>query len=73
MEQERRQEFVEQGRQLKEALAAAEAEVTAVQDRLQREGQRLPNLAHPDVSRLHLLRCLWLALLRRASCCAGDR
>eukprot|EP00891_Asterochloris_glomerata_P009215 jgi/Astpho2/9215/e_gw1.00138.12.1_t len=49
LEQERRQKLVEQGRQLKEALAAAEAEVTAVQDQLQREGQRLPNLAHPDV------------------------
>ena len=60
--------MVEQGRQLKEALAAAEAEVTAVQDQLQREGQRLPNLAHPDVSRLHLLGCLWLAMVCRASC-----
>ena len=68
MEQERRQKLVEQGRQLKEALATAEAEVTAVQDRLQREGQRLPNLAHPDVSRLPLLVCMWLAMPCSASC-----
>ena len=49
MEARRRTELVEAGRDLKEQLAALESEVEAVQAVLQCEGQKLPNLSHPEV------------------------
>ena len=44
--------MVEAGKQLKEQLVEAEAAAAAAEQALQREGQRLPNLTHPDVSTL---------------------
>lgn len=49
LEADARAELVEAGRQLKEAVAAAEARLGVLEEALQREGQRLPNLTHPDV------------------------
>ena len=49
VESPRRAELVEAGRALKEQLAALEAEVEATEDALQSEGQKLPNLSHPEV------------------------
>jgi len=46
--QEERQALVAAGKQLKEQLAAAEAAAGAAEQALQREGQRLPNLTHPE-------------------------
>ena len=50
MDPEQRQSLVQQGKDLKTNLAQLEAELEALQDSLQREGQLLPNLAHPSVS-----------------------
>jgi len=51
---ERRQGLIQQGKALKESLAQLEDELEFLQDSLQREGQLLPNLAHPSVS---IMRC----------------
>lgn len=48
LEAERRQELIERGKALKEQLEQLDARLTAVEEELQREGQRLPNLSHPD-------------------------
>ena len=50
MEPEKRAELVEQGKALKDRLAQLDEELAAARDAMQREGQRLPNLAHPQVS-----------------------
>ena len=50
MEPERRTELVDQGKKLKDQLASLEADLSQAQDAMQREGQRLPNLAHPEAS-----------------------
>ena len=50
MDPERRQNLIQQGKALKESLAQLEDELESLQDSLQREGQLLPNLAHPSVS-----------------------
>ena len=50
LDPERRQSLIQQGKALKESLAQLEDELESLQDSLQREGQRLPNLAHPSVS-----------------------
>lgn len=41
---------MDEGKSLKERLAVLEAQVQEAEDALQREGQKLPNLTHPDVS-----------------------
>lgn len=46
--------MVEAGKQLKEQLVTAEAAAAAAEQALQREGQRLPNMTHPDVRSLAL-------------------
>ncbi len=50
MDPERRQSLIQQGKTLKESLAQLEDELESLQNSLQREGQLLPNLAHPSVS-----------------------
>lgn len=50
MDAEQRQSLVAQGKALKDSLADFEQEMELLQDSLQREGQLLPNLAHPSVS-----------------------
>ena len=50
MDPERRQNLIQQGKALKESLAQLEDELESLQDSLQREGQLLPNSAHPSVS-----------------------
>ena len=52
--------MVEAGKQLKEQLVEAEAAAAAAEQALQREGQRLPNLTHPDVSQPPLHRVLFI-------------
>ena len=49
MDQEQRQQLVEQGKDIKERLAELEATVDACEAALQREGQKLPNTSHPGV------------------------
>lgn len=49
MEAQRRQELVAQGKELKDRLAKLEVEVDALEAELQAEGQKLPNMTHPDV------------------------
>lgn len=41
--------LVDRGRQLKETLEGLEASLLSLEAALQREGQRLPNMTHPDV------------------------
>lgn len=48
LEPEKRQQLIENGKQLKEQLESLEADLVAAENDLQREGQRLPNLTHPD-------------------------
>jgi len=47
LEAEQRRKLIDQGKELKERLAGMEAHLQTVGDRLQLEGQRLPNLSHP--------------------------
>lgn len=46
---EDRQTLISKGQQLKDQLATLEAKLVQVEDALQREGQRIPNLTHPEV------------------------
>ncbi|KAK9902854.1 hypothetical protein WJX75_008582 [Coccomyxa subellipsoidea] len=48
LDPEKRSELVDQGKALKARLAVLEAEVEILEDALQREGQKLPNLSHPE-------------------------
>ncbi|GBG71980.1 hypothetical protein CBR_g10918 [Chara braunii] len=48
-EEGKRLELVEQGKLLKDQLAALEAELSKITDDLQREGQKIPNSTHPEV------------------------
>ena len=48
MEASERTTLVEEGRKLKESIAAAEAELSAVEAELDREARKIPNIAHPD-------------------------
>lgn len=48
---EERQQLVEAGKRVKEQLAGLEGELGALQARLQAEGQRLPNMTHPQAPR----------------------
>lgn len=49
LEADVRAELVAAGKALKEQLAAVEAQLVAVEAQLQVEGQKLPNMTHPDV------------------------
>jgi len=49
LDPERRTELVEQGKALKERITVLEAEIEVAEGALQREGQKLPNLSHPEV------------------------
>lgn len=50
LDADKRKSLIQQGKDLKDNLAVLEAKLEALQDSLQREGQLLPNLAHPSVS-----------------------
>lgn len=45
----KREELIERGKQLKDQLSGLEAELAVLEDDLQREGQRIPNMTHPSV------------------------
>lgn len=47
LEPERRAELIEQGKRLKDRVAEVESRLTALEEELQSEGQKLPNLTHP--------------------------
>ena len=49
LEAEERQALIDRGKALKDELEGLEAALTAAETALQKEGQRLPNLTHPDV------------------------
>lgn len=49
LEPEARAALIERGKALKEQLEDLDAALSAVEEELQQEGQRLPNLSHPDV------------------------
>lgn len=53
MDADKRQELVQQGKDLKDTLAQLEEALGTLQDFLQHAGQLLPNLAHPSVSQLY--------------------
>ncbi|GMH39068.1 hypothetical protein BSKO_06966 [Bryopsis sp. KO-2023] len=48
LEPEQRQVFIQKGQDLKDELAVLESKLASVENRLQIEGQRVPNLTHPD-------------------------
>ena len=48
MEDSARQAFIEEGKKLKESIAALEAELAAAEAELDREARKIPNMAHPD-------------------------
>jgi len=43
-----RNRLIEEGKKLKEDIAAAEAELEQIEKELDTEGRRIPNMAHPD-------------------------
>ena len=47
-EQEQRNVLIEEGKKLKEEIASAETELSAVEKELETEGRKIPNMAHPD-------------------------
>ncbi len=49
LEQEERQRLIERGRQLKEEIAAHEAELQQVEADLHEAAKKIPNMTHPDV------------------------
>lgn len=48
LEPDERQKLIKTGQDLKEELAVLEAQLVEVENRLQTEGQKIPNLTHPD-------------------------
>jgi len=48
MEQEQRNALIEEGKKLKEEIAAAEAELAAAEKELDARAREVPNMAHPD-------------------------
>lgn len=50
MDQDRRQELIQAGQKLKEQLATYEDSLRVVENALQFEAQRLPNMTHPDAA-----------------------
>jgi seryl-tRNA synthetase len=51
LEAAERQALIEEGKKLKEEIAAAEAELAETEKALEEEGRRIPNMAHPDAPR----------------------
>lgn len=49
MDQQQRQDLIEQGKVLKEKLAELEERLGVLENQLQMEGQKLPNMTHPEV------------------------
>ncbi|KAG5065838.1 hypothetical protein AAZX31_04G097000 [Glycine max] len=49
LEQSERQRLIEEGKNLKEGLAALEEDLAKLNDELQQEAQCIPNMTHPDV------------------------
>jgi len=43
-----RSSLIEEGKKLKDSIAAAEAELAAAEAELESEGRKIPNMAHPD-------------------------
>ncbi|GHT92696.1 serine--tRNA ligase [Spirochaetia bacterium] len=48
LESDARTKLIEEGKKLKDDIAAAEAELAKVEADLDTEGRRIPNMAHPD-------------------------
>ena len=48
MEDSARAALIEEGKKLKEAIAAAEAELSGTEAEMDREARKIPNMAHPD-------------------------
>jgi seryl-tRNA synthetase len=48
LEQEQRSALIEEGKKLKEDIAAAENKLAAVEQELETEARKIPNMAHPD-------------------------
>ncbi|MDR2662768.1 MAG: serine--tRNA ligase [Treponema sp.] len=48
MEQAERQRLIEEGKKLKDEIAAADAELSKLEAELEAEARRIPNMAHPD-------------------------
>jgi len=48
LEPEARQKLIDEGKALKERIAALEAESAEVESRLDEEGRKIPNMAHPE-------------------------
>jgi seryl-tRNA synthetase len=48
MDESRRTALVEEGKKLKDAIAAAESELSATEAELDSEARKIPNMAHPD-------------------------
>jgi seryl-tRNA synthetase len=48
VEQAERSALIEEGKKLKESIAAAEAELSKTETELDAEARKIPNMAHPD-------------------------
>jgi len=48
LEQQERNALIEEGKKLKEEIAAAESELAEVEKKLLTEARKIPNMAHPD-------------------------
>ena len=48
MEDSARAALIEEGKKLKEAISASEAELSAAEAELDKEARKIPNMAHPD-------------------------
>jgi seryl-tRNA synthetase len=48
LEPEARSALIEEGKKLKDGIAAAEVELEGVEKELETEGRRIPNMAHPE-------------------------
>jgi seryl-tRNA synthetase len=51
LESDKRNALIEEGKKLKDGIAATEAELAQVEKDLDSEGRRIPNMAHPDAPR----------------------
>ncbi|MDR0409927.1 MAG: serine--tRNA ligase [Spirochaetaceae bacterium] len=49
LEKEERARIIEEGKKIKESIAAAEAELKQVETEMETAARRVPNMAHPDV------------------------
>ena len=48
MEASERSALIEEGKKLKESIAAAEAELASTEAEMEKEARKIPNMAHPD-------------------------